>query len=186
MGSKRSARRKKNAQVTAARPAPVSSKEPAKSVAVGDPLSDTFFRADSLAPAELDARAPDAPVDARVGEPRKWSAEARARRARFGKYVAMTVGACAVVCALAGIRHATAARSTAPSVAAKQDVVLRTPPPPAPPLPPVAVDAVEPTTEPPPERFVESTESDRDVARREKRESQRALELGHVAEARAR
>jgi tetratricopeptide (TPR) repeat protein len=183
MGSKRSARRKKNAQAVAARQATITN-EPTKSAVTGDVLSDPFFRADSLAPAELDARAGarETALEDRSGAPQTWSAQARARRARFGKYVAMTVGACAVVCALAGVRHAVGARSHA--TIAKRDAAIRPPPAPLAPLPPATADEVAPTSDvTPPERFVESTENDRDVARREKRASQRALELGHVTEA---
>jgi hypothetical protein len=197
MGSKRAARRnKKNAQLAAPTAGASTKKvtsvtslasDPPKGVKAGDILSDPFFRADSLAPAELDARAGVAETgpDGRMGEPRKWSAEAKARRARFGKYVVMTVGACTIVLALAGVRHAMGARSNAPSAAARHDVPIRPPPPPPSPPPPASDDDVEPTSEiaPPPERFVESTDTDRNVARREKRESQRALELGHVPEA---
>jgi tetratricopeptide (TPR) repeat protein len=183
MGSKRSARRKKNAHLATARPPTAArAREPAKGEGTSDVLLEPFFRADSLAPAELDARvAPDA--EAHFAERRTWSPEAKARRARFGRYVAMTLGACAVVCALAGVRHATMARSSGPVV--KPATALRPPPPlpTAPPTPPA--DEIAPANDavPPEDRFVESAENDRDVARREKRESQRALELGHVGEA---
>jgi tetratricopeptide (TPR) repeat protein len=170
MGSKRSARRnRKNAQVAS------------------DVLSDPFFRADSLAPSALEARGEshDAASDVLAVEPRKWSPVAKARRARFAKYVTATVGACAVVCALAGIRHATGARSDAPSALANRDVPMRPPPAPPPPAPPApeTTDIEPPAAAPPSARFVEPTEDDRSLARREKRDSQRALELGHVAEA---
>jgi len=190
MGSKRSARRKKNAQLVAvSRPAPTERavNVASKSDAVADVLTDPFFRADSLAPAELDAHHDVPEGEARVAAPRTWSPEAKARRARFGRYVTMTVGACAVVCALAGIRHAMGAKATGPIV--KPAAALRPPPPPPTPLPaatPTAEEIAPPSDAPAPapsERLVDAPESDRDVARHAKRESQRALELGHVPDA---
>lgn len=131
----------------------------------------------SLAPTAIDVHEADvAVVEAR------WTPEAFARRARFARYVGGALAACAVLLAVGvGMRYAQ--RSHVDVVtAARAPNATAVPTPPAAPAPPP-----ETTPEPTPEPVVSAEDPapapDPSLARRAKRESQLALEVGKVGDA---
>jgi cytochrome c-type biogenesis protein CcmH/NrfG len=145
-----------------------------------DALDDAFFASDGGAVALVE-EAPLA-VEPRVDDVRKWTPEARARRARFATYVRVAVGLCVALCVAAAGRNVLSAREQgdAPRRAAvAASAVAHAPAA----IAPVVETAIEPATPLPEVSAVAAPSVDRDAAPRAKRAAQRALEMGRVAAA---